>query len=46
MNGPKNIIVAIAAIMRRKHEERQGRKLQISVHPAVLERLRKEDEGR
>jgi ribonuclease G len=35
----------IAAVMRRYRTGAQGLKLQISVHPAVLERLRTEDEA-
>ncbi len=34
----------LAAILRKRKEERQAIQLQIVVHPSVLERLRKEDE--
>jgi ribonuclease G len=35
----------ISAMMRKKQDDRQGRKLQIIVNPTVLERLRTEDEA-
>jgi len=35
----------IAALMRKTRDQKEGRKLQIIVHPTVLERLRKEDEA-